>query len=233
MDTDITDLTKILLEFQKVPKSARARTFLEISGYPHYENVCSNILQFYLDPHNEHGLKDLVLNSLIQLADKDFHFECDFEKIEVDREMQTLSGNRLDLLITTENYVIGIENKVFHFLNNDLEDYSKTVRNKEGQKKAINIILSLNRLSKEKDIERANAHNFKTITYEDLFKNIRKNIGNYLSHSKPTYFIYLVDFMKSIENLKPSTMDNKKLWKFFHDNMENVQELTNLFNSYK
>jgi hypothetical protein len=232
---ELNEITRLLLDFQKMPRPKRTRTFLEISGYPHYENVCSNILKFYLEPNNEHGLKDLILNSLVQLADKDFKIDCDFEQVEVHRELQTLAGNRLDLLIETENYVIGIENKIYHFLNNDLNDYSQTVLSYCGQndKKPINIILSLYKLSSQQDIEKARADNLINITYEDLFSNIKKNIGSYLSHSNPTYSIYLTDFMKSIQNLKPATMENKVLWNFFRDNSEIVQELTDKFSEYK
>ena len=232
---ELNEITRLLLDFQKMPRPKRTRTFLEISGYPHYENVCSNILKFYLEPNNEHGLKDLILNSLVQLADKDFKIDCDFEQVEVHRELQTLAGNRLDLLIETENYVIGIENKIYHFLNNDLNDYSQTVLSYCGQndKKPINIILSLYKLSSQQDIEKARADNFINITYENLFSNIKKNIGSYLSHSNPTYSIYLTDFMKSIQNLKPATMENKVLWNFFRDNSEIVQELTDKFSEYK
>lgn len=232
---ELNEITRLLLDFQKMPKPKRARTFLEISGYPHYENVCSNILKFYLEPNNEHGLKDLILNSLVQLADKDFKIDCDFEQVEVYRELQTLAENRLDLLIETENYVIGIENKIFHFLNNDLNDYSKTVLSycEQNDKTPINIILSLNKLSNHQDIEKARADNFINITYEDLFTNIKKYIGSYLSHSNPTYSIYLTDFMKSIQNLKPATMENKVLWNFFKDNSEIVQELTDKYSEYK
>lgn len=106
------DFTKILLDFKSIPRKKRKKTFMEISGYPHYENVASNILKFYLDPSNEHGLKDLVLNSLLHLIDEDFQFDNDFEQIEVYREHKTIEENRLDLVILTDNYAIGIENKV-------------------------------------------------------------------------------------------------------------------------
>ena len=56
MQTDL--LTKLLIDFKSIPQYKRTKTFMEISGYPHYENVCSNILSFYLNPANEHGLKD-------------------------------------------------------------------------------------------------------------------------------------------------------------------------------
>ncbi len=232
---ELNEITRLLLYFQKIPKPKRARTFLEISGYPHYENVCSNILQFYLEPNNEHGLKDLVLKSLVQLADKNFSVDCSFEHVEVYRELQTLADNRLDLLVTTEKCVIGIENKIFHLLNNDLHDYSMTVKSNchHNAKTPINIILSLSKLSDQKDIEKAKADDFINITYEDLFTAIRKDIGNYLSDSNTPYLIYLTDFMKSIQNLKPTTMENKVLWKFFNDNSEIVQELTDQYSKYK
>lgn len=231
---ELNEITRLLLDFQKIPKPKRTRTFLEISGYPHFENVCSNILKFYLQPNNEHGLKDLVLNSLIHLTGKEFIIDYDFERVKVQREIQTLDKNRLDLLIITKKYVIGIENKIFHFLNNDLNDYSNTVLWHCGQndKTPINIVLSLNKLSIQ-DMEKAKAANFINITYEELFSQIKKKIGSYLSHSNPTYTIYLTDFINSIQNLKPATMDNKALWNFFKANSELVQEFTDKYNDYK
>lgn len=117
-----TDFTKILFDFKSIPRYKRTKTFMEVAGYPHYENVCSNILKFYFDPANEHGLKDLVLNSLLQIVDKDFKLDTDFEEIRIYREYETKKNNRLDLFILTENFAIGIENKIFHHLHNDLTD---------------------------------------------------------------------------------------------------------------
>jgi len=60
---------KLLLAFRSLPRSSRGRTFMEVSGYPHYENVSSNILGFYFDPAAEHGLKDLLLSAFFQMVD--------------------------------------------------------------------------------------------------------------------------------------------------------------------
>lgn len=209
---------------------------MEIAGYPHYENVCSNILKFYLDPTSEHGLKDLILNSLLRLSevDKNFNFDVDFEKIEVHREYQTLSGNRLDLVILTENYTIGIENKIFHHLHNDLTDYKNTVESLcYNSKKPICIVLSLNKLTAKEDLKKIASNNFVNVTYEQVFNNIKQNIGRYLNSSNINYVNHLTDFIKSIENLTAKTMENKALWTFFKDNAETIQELTNSFNDYK
>ena len=45
--------------YNRIPK--KEKTFMEVSGYPHYENVCSNILSFYFNPNEEHRLNDTVL----------------------------------------------------------------------------------------------------------------------------------------------------------------------------
>lgn len=232
---ELNQLTRLLVNFQKIPKPKPSMTFMEISGYPHFENVCSNILKFYLQPQNEHGFKDLILNSLVHIVDEEFQIDCDIERVEVHREVKTISDNRLDLLIETGKYVIGVENKIFHFLNNDLNDYSNTVLSycTLNNKTPINIILSLNKISNPQDIEKAKADNFKNITYEDLFARIRNNIGRYLSNSNPTYLIYLNDFMRSIQNLKPATMENKLLWSFFQANSESILELSEMFKHYR
>ena len=42
--------TKLLDDFRELPgRVDRPRTFMEIASYPHYENVCSNILAFFMD----------------------------------------------------------------------------------------------------------------------------------------------------------------------------------------
>ena len=62
----VEDYLKLLLAFRALPETKRSRTFMEVSGYPHYENVCSNILRFYLDPAAEHGLSDLLLSAFLR-----------------------------------------------------------------------------------------------------------------------------------------------------------------------
>ena len=50
---------KLLEKFADLPKVESAPpTFMEIAGYPHYENVCSNILAFFFDTEEQHEYKD-------------------------------------------------------------------------------------------------------------------------------------------------------------------------------
>lgn len=119
------DYLSLLLQYQTRPRLEQPISIFEISGYPHYENVCSNILAFYLDPQREHGLGNLVLGALLKCCG--YELGKQNEVVEIRREFSTHGGGRLDLLIVTDNYVVGIENKIFHHLNNDLSDYRKTI----------------------------------------------------------------------------------------------------------
>ena len=228
-------LYELMEKLKELPKNDKDTlpTFLEVTGYPHYENVCSNILAFYFNPSNEHGLKDLVLNSLLHLVEENFSVDLDFEEIEIHREYRTVKDKRLDIIILTGDYAIGIENKIFHHLHNDLSDYQETIKNLcYGERKPICLVLSLNKLTSQDDLENIKANNFINITYEQLFQNIKQNIGKHLTSSNISYINHLTDFIKSIENLTSRTMENKALWTFFKNNSEALQELTGSFNEY-
>jgi hypothetical protein len=225
-------LVPLLLQFQKIPKPAKQRTFLEISGYPHYENVCSNILQFYLNPSNEHGFKDLFLQSLLQLVHKDF--QGSVEAASVEREVRTKNDKRLDLLIETEGFVVGIENKIFHFLHNDLKEYQDIIQTRSyKQKKAIGIVLSLRPIKDKESIKKMAEAEFINISYEAFISSIRSNIGTYINNTNTHYLTQITDFIKTLQNLISRNMEQKELWKFFKNNVDPIQKLTNEFKQYE
>src|SRR5206468_2456342 len=91
---EIETFQNLLLEFQRLlPLKRKPRTLLEISRFPRSELACSNILAFFLDPNEEHGLGDIVLNSLLEASGHDK--ECmnqRLESVEVKREDRTDSN---------------------------------------------------------------------------------------------------------------------------------------------
>lgn len=224
-------IVKLLIDFQRISKRKRLRTFMEISGYPHYENVCSNILKFFFQTNNEHNLSDLLLKSLIQTCELEIDTDYEFRNVIVKREIPTLKKNRLDLLIETDEFVIGIENKIFHFLHNDLSDYSNTIDNKAKltKKKTIKIVLSLGKVNNSKIQE----NEFINITYPDFFKNIQNNLGDYILTSNSDYLTHLKGFMTTLNNLSGNNMENKELNLFFEQNAKTISELTSEFDKYK
>ncbi len=173
---------KLLQEFKTLPNTSKSESIFDIAGYPHYENVSSNILAFYLNPNNEHGLGNLLLSSLMSLAGGN---ESHQQIRSVDREVQSNNGGRLDIVIETHCLIIGIENKIFQPLNNDLADYSDTIdeRAKPNQLDKVKIILSRR---KEKE-----SSGFVCVTYKEFWSKIREHLGNYITTSSQKWVLYL------------------------------------------
>jgi PD-(D/E)XK nuclease superfamily len=112
-------------EFKKVPgRISRPQTFMEIGGYPHYENVCSNFLAFFFDPEGPHGLGSLFLDALVGAVGVEGVEEGLGGNVSVEREVFTGAGNRIDLLIKSDSHAVLIENKIFAAVANPFEDYA-------------------------------------------------------------------------------------------------------------
>lgn len=140
-------------------------TFMDIAGYPHYENVCSNILAFFIQTDAVHNLKDLLLKAILKAIKIDQ--QQDYSTNEVAREVMTDSRNRIDLVIVTDDMVVAIENKIYASLCNDLVDYSTYLDRKYPHQTRYKVVLSLHPVN-QKNL----SSGFVNVTYPDLFNEI-------------------------------------------------------------
>lgn len=209
---------------EKIPK--KEKTFMEISGYPHYENVCSNILAFYFNPKEEHKLNDIMLTALLDVA-KEKNVKADTNinasNINVFREFTTENGNRIDIVMQSDEIVIGIENKIMAEVYNDLTDYANTLEKLNNN--AVKILLSLQDAS---NIAKENG--FINITYSELFNKLRLNLLDYVD-TQNKWYIYLIDFMKNLEGYKveKGMEENINEWvKNHHEEINSFYELLNV-----
>ena len=117
----------LLNELSKFNLTAKIKpqTFMQVSGYPHFENVCSNILAFLFSSDESHGFSDLFIKSLLEAANTSIPMPQ--ENILVEREVLTKTNKRIDLVLSNDSIVVGIENKIFSSVYNDLEDYKNTI----------------------------------------------------------------------------------------------------------
>lgn len=190
----LDNFQNILNEFQKIytgKHKNKSKSFLEIAKMPHSELVFSNILAFYFDVNGEHELHDLMLKALIDVAS--LKIEKDVLDLTVEREYITNSGNYIDLVLYNDDFAIGIENKIYSGVYNDLEDYADAIE--KINKNAYKIILSINDES-----EIAQEHQFINVTYKELFNKVSLTLTNQFD-SENKWHVFLKDFMQNIENL--------------------------------
>lgn len=211
---------------KKIPK--KEKTFMEIAGFPHYENVCSNILAFYFNPKEEHKFNDIMLKTLLDIIkEKNVKVKTnlDLSNINIFREFITENGNRIDIVIQCDEFAIGIENKIKAEVNNDLNDYSNTLDKLNNNN--VKIILSLR---DESNI--ANENDFINITYSELFNKLRNNLIDY-ADTQNKWYIYLVDFMNNLEGFKVEKDMEKNINEWVKKHQEDINNFYELLNVAK
>jgi hypothetical protein len=211
------------LDHNVIPKiKKRPKTFLGIAKQPHYENVMSNIYAFYFNVEEVHGMQDLFINSLLDIINESKlgtqKKVIEITDFEIETEVTTKKKGRIDLLLSSQDHAIIIENKVYHTLNNNLEDYwNSTIVTDNKEDNKIGIVLSLNKLN-------ITHKHFINITHLELLKRVIQNLGSYLMNAKDKYVVFLKDFYQNSINLSKSEMDSNEL-KFYFDNQPKIIEV--------
>ena len=218
------EFSRLVQEFKKLPiRELPKTTFLEIVDKSYLENVWSRILAFYLDPKNEHQLGTMLVKSLFATLGKSY-IPDNKNSYSVYTEYLTKKGNRIDIVIESKDFVIGIENKVNAPLYNDLDDYSDAIESLANGRNTYKIVLS-----KYKNTVHSG---FVNLTYEKFISSIKDNLGHYYSLANTKYIIFLVDFIDNIEkdlNLINMIYDHEVMDFFLKENKE-IQNLINKHN---
>ena len=215
---------------QNFPKKQKEKvTFFDVTGYPHYENVASNILRFLFDTNEEHNFRDLWLRSLLDAYAKKANAQIRTKTLEVhniEREYSNGFEKRIDLLIDARPLVIVIENKIDASVYNPFDIYSKMAENyirdnQIGDSEMVKIVLSVSTENLDDDTH------FINVTYDELFKNVKEHWWNYNPDAK--WGIFAKDFITNLEKKEEEThmkLDEKWI-KFVNENGESLSDLFN------
>lgn len=176
-------------------------TLFEITGYPHLENVSSNVLAFFLKPENPHGFQDAMLRALLAAID---HPPEETTQFNVYREESTLLNKRMDIIIETDNLVIGIEAKIYSGLDNDLRIYWSHLHAIAQGRKVLGIVMSLRLIPGPWDKD------FHYITYEEVLSHLDMPLITSRAPSK--YQVFLAEYIRTIRNLaRGTTMEPERV----------------------
>ncbi len=230
MSSTLSNL-EIFLNNTHIPRvKKQPKTFLGIAKQPHYENVLSNILAFYFNVGEAHKLGDLFIVSLLELVTekfgeniKDFDGFSDFQ---VQTETTTNKGGRIDLLLYNDDHCIIIENKVYHTLGNDLDDYYNSQIKKYNKNNIAGVVLSLFPISFITHPE------FINITHKQLLTRVMKNIGGYLLEADTTYIVFLKDLYQNTLNLSTKQMKPEDI-QFYKEHRDNIHQTARFLNRFK
>lgn len=224
-DTEIKECQEWLdkLKLDDIPKGYKwQRSLMDITGIKHHENMWSDIYKFFFNEKEGHNMKDLFIRSLEQILKIEPNFLGDFK---VEREYGAENQKRIDILLKDEenHRAIIIENKVYHTLNNDLDNYYKSICMKGYNDNDVKVVVL--GLTKYKLKE-----GYISITHIDLLDKVLGNIHKYLPAANSNYVYLLQEFYKNIKN--HTNMIDKKEVEFFF-NKENQQKMVKIHDIYR
>ena len=216
----LSQVEQLFRVFRSLPRTdPPERTFMQIAGYPHLENVASNILDFYFNPSNPHGLGTLFLDTLLKLIGQ--QDVATFYGVDIRREELTANNKRIDLVIETDTMVVAIENKLFHTVVNPFEEYVRHLNELRNERILLCVLLCL-----RPPPNATNLYSFIPITYKAFFSSILTQLGtpSLLSVREP-YFTYLREFIRTLLELGQETTMNDQMLSFFRQHRGDVEGL--------
>jgi hypothetical protein len=213
--------SNLLDDFRALPGHVeRPRTLMEIAGYPHYENACSNILAFFMDPEESHGLGSLVLEALASAGDIADADEGVGGKVSINREVITDAGNRIDILIESDDRVVLVESKIYASAVNPFDDYADYLDRRFGDRaNRRKILLTLYPTAE------GSRWGFTNLTHEEFVQQIRSLLGRYVSNADARFLLMFLDFLNTLENLRRGTRMDREFVKFLAERHDDVKDL--------
>ncbi|MFB9864837.1 PD-(D/E)XK nuclease family protein [Rufibacter immobilis] len=230
-------------------------SYLETLRVSEREVIMARLLGYYFKPSEQHGLGVLFIKSLLQCyqsvsssAESGFILqnidELELNSIDVTLEEPTAQDNRIDILIKSNHFVVIIEFKINHILNNPLNDYIEHAKAKFPYIPSESIFCIVLTPKRQEPVGKAREDKivaFKQIMFNDFFKRVKINkesLKDVNNENDPQLYFYN-DFIATIENrrkridmlekyvaLAKDPAFDKNLIKLF-DTMQEVQRSLN------
>ncbi|MFC6225392.1 PD-(D/E)XK nuclease family protein [Hymenobacter artigasi] len=203
----------------------RRPTFFSIAGFPHYENVMSNVYQFFFSTESPHDLGSLCMDALGDVIQGQSNIvpwpENEFRRTHARRELRTDNDKRLDILLhngsdedewQSASTLVLIENKVYHWLANDLGEYWQFAGKQNPSCTRIGIVLGL----KREDIPEPWQKDWIAVTHLEWAQAIEKRLGAYIYRAESRYVTLLLELIENIRHM--SATENFQQLQFFQQN---------------
>lgn len=227
----LAGMRELLRKAKLLPKVVQPeKTIFSIGGRGHWENPTTEILAFFCDNNAAHGLGDLVLKSLFDCLDRKYHQAGYSLKKKPERELVTPDGSRIDLLLESEDWVIVLENKIFHDQINPFKEYEAFVdqddiRFRQNKEYVIFVVLS-----PEGKVAKGNER-WVGISYENLISAIKLRLAeHFISNPLNKWLVLLREFVLHLEGLlvqQLNTVEQENI-DFVLKNIHEIKSLVDL-----
>ncbi len=222
---DIKTIETKLEKFRQLPVIEHEKTVFDIGVRGYYENPTTEVLSFFCNGEEQHGMDNLVANSFVALINKKSsrNIPNASNAVIAEREVSTKNSKRIDLLLDTGSHLIAIEAKVGHVQNNPFQEYKSYVdtRAKYEGKEAVYIVLS----SRGKVDDVAINEGWIGISFLELSDYIKSGLQQFFI-DKPfnKWMLVMKDFLLHMEHLMSDSKINEEQTSFALTNLKDISK---------
>lgn len=199
----VSQVETLLAQLRQLPAPpAPEPTVFSIGGRGYYENPTTDVLAFFCDPDAAHGLGDIVLRALFT-ALPDIAMPESLALASPPAREQVADGKRIDLLLEGSDWLMVIENKIYHEQNNPFEVYEAFAREKARARELPEESEFYVVLSPSGKSERAG---WQGLSYSALLAALKQELADsFISAPLNKWMVLLRDFIVHLENLMNDT----------------------------
>lgn len=183
----------ILFELSKFERVKRELNVFSIGARSYYERPMSDLLGFFLDPSAGHELGDVVLSSLWDCLSAQPSFPLKLEEPPL-REYKTTSGKRMDIVLNGSSWVVAIETKLLHTLDNPFDEYRESIEGNakfKGKQKYYVILAPYY----------ANQPLWTWVDLRKLTSNVYRQLGRcFGAHGVSKWHVLLREFLLNVDD---------------------------------
>jgi hypothetical protein len=184
----------------KMEREFKPTNLFETGLRKFYENPFTELLAFFLSEPSFPKRDEFTSLFLDLLLNESDHTEPQNigSEIYVETQVKTLSGKFIDMILYNDKYVITLENKIYHWLENPLDDYVNQINYRFPNHHKYYIVFSLSKTT--------TPALWRNILISDVFKMLKKNIS-FSYQDKWDYFLndFLDHYIATVEDI----MDEK------------------------
>ncbi|RYD84368.1 MAG: hypothetical protein EOP84_05685 [Verrucomicrobiaceae bacterium] len=226
-DTDRNSpFARFLEQVPQYTPTPKEGTIFALGGRGYYENPASDLLKFFLEPDGEHRLGSLFLDAFFDCMEPGMKNVLG-TGVEVEREKDTGTGGRLDLILKGSDGVLLIENKIRHHQNtNPFDAYKEYGKRINQGRLPFMAILSPDGSSLHKE--------WKGVSYEKYCGKLAGGLdGIRTDCSQSKWWIFAREFVIHLQNeLYPSAMKPEQI-EFAEKHQFEIQEAKTLGDAYR
>lgn len=219
---DLEQIRALLTKAERFHQPEREPSIFALGGRGYYENPTTDLLAFFLDPAQVHGLGECFLSGLLSCLPNTGHLSPCL-RMAPKREVATQKSNRIDLVLAGDGWDLLIENKIFHGQINPFDDYEEYAQRElnDGERTLIYAVLSPSGAS-----VRPAWHG---LSYAQLIEATRQQLAQrMLTTPIDKWQVFARDFLLHLENITVEKAMDANAVNFVLEHLQQINKLTRL-----